>query len=77
MGHLGEYAVDPGADFDGGFPWLDMQVAGAEFDGVLHHAIDQHDDLGARGGDRFGLEIVGRIAHIGLLPGEIRSGHFE
>ena len=63
MRHLGQHAVDAGAHFDGFFPRLDMQIAGAEFDGVLHHAVDQHDDFGSLRGDRFGLEIIGGIAH--------------
>ena len=58
MRDLGEHAVDAGAHGDGVFPRLDMQVAGAELDGVLHHAVDHHDDFGALGGDRFGLEIL-------------------
>jgi hypothetical protein len=43
-----------------------MEVTGAELDGVLNHAIDQHDDFGFLRGDRFGLEIIGGVAHIGV-----------
>ena len=63
MRHLGEHAVDPGADGDGIFPRLDMQVAGSKLDRILDHAVDHHDDLGARGGDRFRLEIISGVTH--------------
>jgi len=66
MRHLCQHAVDAGAHLDGFFPRLNMQIAGAEPDGVLHHAVDQHDDFGALRGDRFGLEIISGVAHIGV-----------
>ena len=57
MGDLGEHAVDAGAHGDGVFPGLDVQVAGAEADGVLDEAVDEDADLEALGG-QFGLEIL-------------------
>ena len=63
MGDLGEHAVNAGAHGDGGFPGLDVQVAGAEADGVLDQAVDEHADLEALGG-QFRLEILNRVTHI-------------
>ena len=63
MGDLGEHAVDAGAHGDGGLPGFDVEVAGAEPDGVLHEAVDEHADLEALGG-QFGLEILNGVTHI-------------
>ena len=69
MRHLGQHAVDAGAHFDGLFPRLNVKIAGVEPDGVLHHAVDQRDDFGSLRGNRFGLEIIGGVAHIGVRLG--------
>ena len=66
LGHLGQHAVDAGAHFDDFFPRFNVEVAGAEPDGVLHHAVDQRDDFGSLRGDRFGLEVMSGVAHIGM-----------
>ena len=80
MRHLGQHAVDAGAHGDGVFPGLDVQVAGAEADGVLHQAVDQDADLEALGG-HFGLEILNGVTHIENLirdsPGSEASRRAE
>jgi predicted aminopeptidase len=65
MRHLDQHAVDPRAHRDGFLPRLDVQVARAEFGGVLHHAVDQRADLEILC-RAFGLEILNGVAHTGV-----------
>ena len=42
MDEFGEDAVEADANGEGAFPWFDMDVAGASFDGVEQQVFDKH-----------------------------------
>ena len=63
MSDLGEDTVDPSAHSDRSFPRLDMQITGAESNGILQEAIDQDDDLDALSDNTFRLEVMNGVTH--------------
>ena len=66
MRDLRKHPVDAGAHGDGGFPGLDVEVAGGEVDGVLDEAVHEDANLEALGG-HLRLEILNGVAHFEYL----------
>ena len=76
VGDLDEDAVDAGADGDGGFPRLDVQVARAKLDGVLREAVDEHGDFNLLR-RTFGAEIFVGVTHIARFQVKHKSAAGE